>query len=78
MWVGVKKQNIYSLDMPFYESGEIKKKPLSAKDIEMVKRLILDVKPDFIYAAGDLTDPHGTHRTCLMAILYALDELEKE
>ena len=63
--VGVKKQDIYSLDLPFYETGKIKKDPMGPKDIQIVKDLIVKLSPDLIYAAGDLTDPHGTHRVCL-------------
>mmetsp|Transcript_4716 Transcript_4716/g.5115 ORF Transcript_4716/g.5115 Transcript_4716/m.5115 type:complete len:169 (+) Transcript_4716:1-507(+) len=58
--------------MPFYESGKVKKNPLSDKDIQIIKNLIEEIKPQQIYAAGDLSDPHGTHRQCLLAILDAL------
>ncbi|EAS03458.3 glucosamine-6-phosphate deaminase (macronuclear) [Tetrahymena thermophila SB210] len=75
---GVKKQNIYSLDLPFYETGTIKKDPMGPKDVKIVKELITRVQPELIYAAGDLTDPHGTHRVCLQIILAALDELNAE
>lgn len=64
--------------MPFYETGAIKKDPMGPKDIKIVKDLILKVQPDLIYAAGDLTDPHGTHRVCLQIILAALDELNND
>ncbi len=65
------------LDLPFYETGKIEKKPLSEVDVEMVRKLITDIKPHQIYIAGDLADPHGTHRVCTDAVLAAID-LEKE
>ena len=75
---GLVDEHIYNLDLPFYETGKVKKNPIGPKDIQLVKELIQKVKPDQIYAAGDLTDPHGTHRLCLRAVLCALDQLEKE
>ena len=65
VFLGTKYENIYSLDLPFYETGEMKKKPLGPDDVKIVKDLILKIQPDQLYAAGDLTDPHGTHRVCL-------------
>lgn len=66
------------LDMPFYETGTVKKKPLSQEDIDIIKKLLTEVKPHQIYAAGDLSDPHGTHRVCLDAIFRAVHELKHE
>lgn len=74
---GVKVQNIHFLDMPFYETGRVRKKPLSPQDIQIIVDLLEQVKPHQIYAAGDLSDPHGTHRVCLTAIIEALHRLEK-
>lgn len=71
--LGVNYDNIYHLDLPFYESGAIKKKPMGQEDIDIVKNLILQIKPDIIFAAGDLTDPHGTHRVCLQVIVEAFN-----
>ncbi len=68
---GVPSENLHFLDMPFYETGKVKKKPLSEPDVELIVELLEDQKPHQIYAAGDLCDPHGTHRTCLNAILQA-------
>jgi glucosamine-6-phosphate deaminase len=62
--------------MPFYETGTVKKKPLSEKDIQIIVDLIEEIKPHQIYAAGDLSDPHGTHRVCLAAIFQAIDKLK--
>lgn len=75
-YVGIPDENIHFLDLPFYETGKIRKKPIGPEDIAIVKRLIEEVKPHQIYAAGDLSDPHGTHRVCLEAIFQALRELK--
>ena len=77
-YIGVKPQNIHFLRLPFYETGTIKKGDLSEADIEIVKKLLEDVKPHEIVVAGDLADPHGTHRVCTDAVLAALYELRDE
>lgn len=77
-YVGIPDENIHFLDLPFYETGKIRKKPIGPEDIAIVKQLITDIKPHQIYAAGDLSDPHGTHRVCLDAIFAALRELRNE
>ena len=69
--------HVHFLDLPFYESGKIEKLPMSEADVNIVRDLITKVKPHQIYVAGDLADPHGTHRKCTDAVLAALD-LEKE
>lgn len=76
-YVGVKKENIKFLDLPFYETGRVKKNPISIKDVEIVKQYLNEVKPHEIFVAGDLADPHGTHKVCLDAILAAIDELRE-
>jgi len=75
---GVRPDRIHFLELPFYETGAVKKKPLGTEDIEIVKKFLQSVKPDQIYAAGDLSDPHGTHRVCLKAVLTALNEMKDE
>lgn len=65
-------------DLPFYETGKVRKNPIGPEDIEITKNLIQEIKPHQIYAAGDLSDPHGTHRVCLDAIFAALRELKDE
>lgn len=71
-YVGIPDANAHFMDMPFYETGKVKKKPLSDADIQLTVDLFEKLKPHQIYAAGDLSDPHGTHRTCLNAIYGAL------
>jgi glucosamine-6-phosphate deaminase len=65
---GVPVENLHFLDLPFYETGRVTKKPLSEKDFQLVQDILERVKPHQVYAAGDLSDPHGTHRVCLTAI----------
>ena len=77
-YVGIKDENVYFLDMPFYETGAIKKNDLSQKDVDIIKDLLRKVKPHQVYAAGDLSDPHGTHRVCLKAITTALEQCKEE
>lgn len=72
------RTNAHFLNLPFYETGGIKKGLLSDDDIEIVKALMRQVKPHQIYAAGDLTDPHGTHRVCIEAVLRAWEEVKDE
>ncbi|MEM1329757.1 MAG: glucosamine-6-phosphate deaminase [Planctomycetota bacterium] len=72
---GVKADRIHFLDLPFYETGRVKKRPLSDEDIQIVMDLLDEVKPHQVYAAGDLSDPHGTHRVCLSAITTALHRM---
>ena len=69
--------HVHFLDLPFYESGKIEKLPMGEADVNIARELITKVKPHQIYVAGDLADPHGTHRKCTDAVLAAID-LEKE
>ncbi len=75
-FVGVPDENVHFLDMPFYETGTIQKKPIGPEDIKVVADLIDKVKPHQIYAAGDFADPHGTHKVCWDAIEAALQLLK--
>jgi len=76
-FVGLPDENAHFLDMPFYETGLVKKMPLEKNDIKVIIDLLEEVKPHQIYAAGDLSDPHGTHRVCLEAIFRALNILKE-
>ena len=69
---GVKPEHIHFLDLPFYETGRVRKKPIGPDDIAITVKLLEQVKPHQVYAAGDLSDPHGTHRVCLAAVIEAL------
>ncbi len=70
--------NAHFLNLPFYETGGIKKGQLSDKDTEIIVKLLREVKPHQIYAAGDLADPHGTHRVCIEAVLAALEVVQND
>ena len=77
-YLGLKAENVHFLDMPFYETGRVKKNNLSETDTQIVQQLIQQIEPHQIYAAGDLADPHGTHKVCLDALFVVLDFLKKE
>lgn len=72
---GLTNERIHFLDLPFYESGRTRKNPIGPEDVRIIVDLLQEVKPHQIFAAGDLADPHGTHRVCLNAILEAKDQL---
>nr|WP_127138107.1 glucosamine-6-phosphate deaminase [Allomuricauda oceanensis] len=75
-YLGIPDGQVHFLDLPFYETGTIKKKPLEKEDIAIMNTIIEEIKPHQIYAAGDLADPHGTHRVCLEALFASLDSLK--
>lgn len=75
---GVKDDHVHFLDLPFYETGLVKKNELGEADKDIVKALLLDIKPDEMFVAGDLADPHGTHKVCLDAVLAAIDEVKDQ
>jgi len=77
-FVGVPPENIHFLNLPFYETGVVEKKPLAEEDHRIVMDIIERVKPHQIYAAGDLADPHGTHKVCLDAVFGAVRRLKNE
>jgi glucosamine-6-phosphate deaminase len=70
--VGIPPSAARFLDLPFYQTGEVRKRPLSDADIAIVSRLIDETQPALVFVAGDLSDPHGTHRTCKAAVEQAL------
>lgn len=75
---GLNGDRLHFLDMPFYETGRVTKSPLSEDDIRIILDLMREIRPHQIYAAGDLSDPHGTHRTCLAAITTALGRVAED
>ncbi len=77
-YIGVKPEHVHFLRLPFCETRTIKKGELSEKEILIVKNLISGVKPHQIFVAGDLADPHGTHRVCTDAVFAAIDDLKDE
>lgn len=77
-YVGILQDRVHFLNMPFYETGGSRKKPLGEEDIDLIVSLLREVEPHQIYAAGDLSDPHGTHRMCLEALKKAFEEVRDE
>jgi glucosamine-6-phosphate deaminase len=77
-YLSLPDKNVHFLNLPFYETGTIKKGNLSEDDIATMKNIIDTVKPHQIFAAGDLADPHGTHKVCLDALFAALKEMKSE
>ncbi|QDA60031.1 glucosamine-6-phosphate deaminase [Hymenobacter jejuensis] len=77
-YAGIPDENAHFMDLPFYETGRVRKKPLGEEDIRLTVDLLNQVRPQQIYAAGDLSDPHGTHRVCLSAVFQALQRLKAE
>jgi len=77
-YLGVPEDHVHYLEMPFYDTGTVKKSELSETDVQIIIDLLQQVKPHQVYAAGDLSDPHGTHRVCINGILAALHELKNE
>ena len=75
---GMKDDHIHFLNLPFYESGGVRKLPCTQADVDIIKELMNSIAPDQIYMAGDLADPHGTHRVCTEAALEAFTELQEE
>ena len=70
--------NVHFLDLPFYESGGVKKMPRTQADLDIIKALLKKLRPDQVFMAGDLADPHGTHRVCTEAALEAIEQLKEE
>ena len=77
-YMGLSDANVHFLDLPFYETGTIKKNNLSESDIMIMIDVIKQIKPHQVFAAGDLADPHGTHKVCLDAVLEAMKRLKGE
>ena len=75
-YVGIKEKNIHFLNLPFYETGTIEKKPMSEKDVKITMELLREIKPQQDYCAGDFADPHGTHIICFRVVLEALKRLK--
>jgi len=77
-YIGIKDSNTHFMNLPFYDTGRIKKNPHTKKDLLITASLIKKIEPHQIYAAGDLEDPHGTHKVCFDIVLSALETLKDE
>jgi glucosamine-6-phosphate deaminase len=71
---GMRRDQARFLNLPFYETGKVRKDPIGPEDVRIVLKLLEDVRPELIFVAGDFSDPHGTHRMCLEAIERALSD----
>ena len=76
-YFNIAESNLHFLDLPFYETGAIEKRPPGDEDVERVIEILREIKPHQIFAAGDLADPHGTHKVCIEIVLEALAVLRK-
>ncbi|HEY5564472.1 MAG TPA: glucosamine-6-phosphate deaminase [Rhodothermia bacterium] len=76
--IGLSESDARFLDLPFYKTGRVKKDPVGDEDVRIIVDLLKERKPDHIFVAGDLSDPHGTHRMCYHAIKLALARYRKE
>jgi len=76
-YVGLADNRWHFLNLPFYETGVIEKKPMSEEDINIVIELLRRIKPHQLFCAGDLADPHGTHKVCLDIIFEAVNRIKK-
>ncbi len=76
-YVGIKDENIHFQNLPFYETGTIEKKPMGEEDVKLTMELLRKIKPHQIYCAGDLADPHGTHKVCLDIVFESLRRIKE-
>jgi glucosamine-6-phosphate deaminase len=71
---GMRREQACFLNLPFYQTGKVKKDEIGPRDVEITLKLLEETRPEYIFVAGDLSDPHGTHRMCLQAVEGALAE----
>jgi glucosamine-6-phosphate deaminase len=74
--MGLNRENARFLNLPFYQTGKVKKDPIGPADVAIVRDVLNELQPEIIFVAGDLSDPHGTHRMCKEAIDLALREID--
>ena len=75
-YVGIPDKNVHFMNLPFYETGAIEKKPMSEKDVKITMELLRKIKPHQVYCAGDFADPHGTHIVCFQVVQEALKRIK--
>ena len=76
--LGLTEHNARFLNLPFYQTGKVRKDPIGPADVAIIRKLLEEFRPDYIFVAGDLSDPHGTHRMCKEAIDTAFNEIHGE
>jgi len=74
---GCREEHLHFLDLPFYRTGAVAKNPVDQKDVKIIQELVMRVQPHQVFVAGDLSDPHGTHRMCADAVFQAMGEIEE-
>lgn len=77
-YVGIAEENVHFQNLPFYETGTIEKKPMGEEDVRLTMQLLREVKPHQVFCAGDLADPHGTHKVCLDVVFESLRRIKAE
>jgi glucosamine-6-phosphate deaminase len=77
-YVGLTDEQIHFMNLPFYETGTIEKNPMGEEDIQLTVDLLRKIKPHQVFCAGDLADPHGTHKVCLDIVLEAIKRIRAE
>ena len=75
-YVGVGDERAHFQNLPFYETGTIEKKPMGEEDVQITMKLLRELKPQQVYCAGDLADPHGTHKVCLEIVFESLKRIK--
>lgn len=75
-YVGVPEANRHFQNLPFYETGEVEKKPMGEEDVQLTMALLRSIKPHQVYCAGDLADPHGTHKVCLDVVMESIHRIK--
>jgi glucosamine-6-phosphate deaminase len=76
-YVGINENNVHFQNLPFYETGRIEKKPMGEVDVVQTMELLRKIQPHQVYCAGDLADPHGTHKVCLDVVFEALSRIKQ-
>ncbi len=77
-YVGIGDKRAHFQNLPFYETGTIEKKPMGEEDVKVTMELLRKIKPQQVYCAGDLADPHGTHKVCLEIVFESLRRIKAE
>ncbi|HUR11228.1 MAG TPA: glucosamine-6-phosphate deaminase [Flavitalea sp.] len=77
-YVGIGDERAHFMNLPFYETGMVEKKPMSEEDVILTMKLLRNIRPHQIFCAGDLADPHGTHKVCLDVVLESLKRIKTQ
>ena len=77
-YVGIPEHNVHFQNLPFYETGTIEKKPMGEEDVKITMELLKQIRPHQIFCAGDLADPHGTHKVCLDVVMESMKRIKAE